>query len=146
MHKKPMVGLIAVALCSHAFAFDWGSKAIQIEQQDRAGQWVPRDPFVLNENMSHIGSGVGEPDISVVLNSIFTNEKFDTRPELRVTCRDGTGLKATFTEANASEPWTARFNSACGAWRLTLVDTAKALRERRAALGQALPAKSPHAN
>lgn len=146
MHKKTVVGIIAFALCSQALAIDWGSKSVQIEQQDRAGQWVPREPLVLNENMSHIGREVGEPDVSVRLNTVFRSEKFETQPELQVNCRDGTGLKATFTEANASEPWKARFDSKCGMWRFTLVDTAKALHERRAASGQAMPARLPNAN
>ncbi|MBK5052949.1 hypothetical protein IQ289_31690 [Burkholderia sp. R-70006] len=138
------IGLLGLGFGVQACASALDSKSIQVEQQFHGGQWVPVDPIPMDRNNSVQGRAVGEPDISLTLHPVVVDGRLALARDLEVTCRDGRGLRATFVENSARDPWNARFVSECGVWRFTLVDTAKALHMRRAAPGEFPPASASH--
>jgi hypothetical protein len=139
MKKLTTAALLSICICSPALAFDWSSKSIQVERSYHADQSIPYDPLSLDQQSSYQGDGGGWPDYQLIMKPVVSSAtgKLTLDREFQVTCRsDGKALMATFDEKSVSEPWSVRFDSGCGSWIFTLVDTAKARRVPRAAPGE----------
>lgn len=150
MKIKLVMGLVTLGLSAHAFAFDWGSRAIQIEQRSTDGpvRWIAEDPIPLNHGMSIFGKAIGNPDIRVTMPSVVVDGQIATEAQLEVTCGDDSGpdiplLVVTFNEKTVRKPWTEVRSSPCGMWRFTLVDTAKALHAPQTEAALPVPDEPP---
>lgn len=121
-----LAGVLSLALSAQAIAIDWSAKSIQIEKQYSDRQWGAYDSLLLTENFSIQGHDVGEPDVSMKLQSIASDGKLRLARALIVSCGTREMFQTGFDEAALNAPWSIEIHSPCGTWRYTLVDTTKA--------------------
>ena len=123
-----LVALALTAICSHAFAYDWTSKSIQVEKETQAGKWIAYDPIALNQNARLYRDGWTEPTTDLTLKARVIDGKTYINRVLEVSCGARKIFESGFDESVVAMPWSVVIPSPCGVWRYSLVDTAQVKR------------------